>query len=275
MIRSEVGKPRGVLRGQIHDERRFQHVRLAPSSDLSRFVAHFWIVAWDLRGQKPFLAQTLPHPAVHLVIEARRAEVGGVSTGRFSRRLHGQGRVFGIKFRPAAFQPIFGAPMHRLTDRKLPVRELFGAAGSALVRAIRGERDERRCVGLAEAFLRERAPRRDATVERVRDLVERMASDPELARVEQVATLARCDRRTLQRLFRSYVGVSPKWVLQRYRLHEAAEQIADGSAGSIADLALRLGYFDQAHFIRDFKAIVGRPPGAYAEAIAQEKRVRR
>jgi Helix-turn-helix domain len=49
-------------------------------------------------------------------------------------------------------------------------------------------------------------------------------------------------------------------------MHEAAEQIAEGRAGDMRDLALRLGYFDQAHFIRDFKAIVGRPPGQHRAA---------
>jgi hypothetical protein len=43
-------------------------------------------------------------------------------------------------------------------------------------------------------------------------------------------------------------------LFQRYRMHEAAEQIAEGRAGDMRDLALRLGYFAQTHFIRDFKA---------------------
>ena len=58
--------------------------------------------------------------------------------------------------------------------------------------------------------------------------------------------------------------MSPKWVIQRYRLHEAVEQLERGAEVDLAELALQLGYFDQAHFIRDFKALVGRPPGAYA-----------
>jgi AraC-like DNA-binding protein len=67
------------------------------------------------------------------------------------------------------------------------------------------------------------------------------------------------------RLFAKYVGVSPKRVIQRYRLHEAAERFgqAERSAG-YADLALELGHSDQAHFVRDFKAIVGVTPAVYA-----------
>ena len=64
-------------------------------------------------------------------------------------------------------------------------------------------------------------------------------------------------------LFREYVGVTPKWVIQRYRLFEAAERLASGQADG-AQLAHELGYFDQAHFIRDFKAMVGKSPLAFA-----------
>ena len=82
------------------------------------------------------------------------------------------------------------------------------------------------------------------------------------------ASAPACSPRSLQRLFREYVGVTPKWVLQRVRLHEAAERMADGDSDCAAALALDLGYFDQAHFIKDFKAIVGRSPSEYAAMCA-------
>jgi AraC-like DNA-binding protein len=74
--------------------------------------------------------------------------------------------------------------------------------------------------------------------------------------------------RRLRRLFAEYVGVHPKWVIQRYRLHEAAERLAAEEDVNLAALALELGYFDQAHFARDFRAIVGRPPADYARTAA-------
>ena len=52
-------------------------------------------------------------------------------------------------------------------------------------------------------------------------------------------------------------------MLERIRLHEAAERMAEGE-GDWAALALDLGYFDQAHFIKAFKAVVGRSPAEYA-----------
>ena len=70
--------------------------------------------------------------------------------------------------------------------------------------------------------------------------------------------------RTLQRLFRRHVGVGPKWVLQRARLHDAVDRIDRGGVRDLAALAVELGWFDQAHFTRDFTALVGQSPAAYA-----------
>nr|WP_274622340.1 helix-turn-helix transcriptional regulator [Myxococcus fulvus] len=90
--------------------------------------------------------------------------------------------------------------------------------------------------------------------------------------MEQVAALAKLEPRNLQRRFSEAVGVSPKWVLKRYRLHEAAEQLARVQVPDMASLALQLGYFDQSHFIRDFKSLVGCSPGQYAERAAASRR---
>ena len=84
--------------------------------------------------------------------------------------------------------------------------------------------------------------------------------------LDELCAHAGYSKRTLQRLFREYVGVTPKWVLRRVRLHEAAERMADGG-GDWAAMALDLGYFDQAHFIKAFKSAIGRSPAEYATAM--------
>jgi AraC-like DNA-binding protein len=58
--------------------------------------------------------------------------------------------------------------------------------------------------------------------------------------------------------------VTPKWVIQRYRLHEAAEQLKGPNPPSLAAIAADLGYVDQAHFAGDFKRVVGRSPARFA-----------
>ena len=260
----KLGEPRGVLSPRP-GEHRFRHARYPPSGDLGFFVEHYWAVGWDLRGEEPRLAETLPHPCVHLVVEKGRSGVVGVMRGRFSRQLAGEGRVFGVKFRPGAFHPFWGSPVSGLTDRRLGLREAFGADGASLEEAILALEDERARVGVAETFLRGRLPQRDpnvATTARVAGLI---AADRTVTRVEDVAARSGLGKRTLQRLFGRYVGVGPKWAIRRYRLHEAAERLADGEgAPNLAELALELGYFDQAHFAKDFEKVVGVAPAKYA-----------
>ena len=66
------------------------------------------------------------------------------------------------------------------------------------------------------------------------------------------------------RLFADYVGVSPKWVMRRARLHEAAERADSGEPVDWASLASDLGYADQAHLTRDFTVTIGVSPSRYA-----------
>jgi transcriptional regulator GlxA family with amidase domain len=91
-------------------------------------------------------------------------------------------------------------------------------------------------------------------------------ADRDITRVRDVTDRAGVGTRRLQRLFAAYVGVGPKWVIRRARPHEAVERLDNGHRLDLGFLARELGYFDQAHFARDFRQAVGRPPAAYARS---------
>lgn len=260
-------EPRGVVGGEAI-RRETPVGRYLPCPELAPFVQHFWPIAWDLEGRLPVVRETLPHPTVHLVVEPGRSGLAGPTTRRFVATLEGRGWVLGVKFHPGGFRPFWRGPVADLADRVLPLDRAFGAEGVAYERevlALAG--DEAAQVACAEAFLLRRLPPADPQVDRVRELVAAISDDRSLVRVEDVALQAGLGVRALQRLFAEYVGVSPKWVLARYRLHEAMARLEAGTAPDLATLAAELGYFDQAHFTRDFKALLGRAPGAYARGI--------
>ena len=254
---------RGVLR-PASESSQFLHERVAPSEALHGVVQHFWSVRWDLRGAKPFVPETLPHPNVHLVLEAEGAKILGVHTGRFTTTLQDKGWVFGVKFRPGAFRPFLGRSIASLRDRSVPIDEVFGAKGAALARKVPDLGGDAEKAAAIERFLTERLPPSDPNVERVGNIVDEIAENREIISVDQVVEHWHLGKRALQQLFSSYVGVGPKWVINRYRLHEALERLHKGAKISFAELAMELGYFDQAHFIRDFRKLVGCSPAAYA-----------
>ncbi|MFJ4407924.1 DUF6597 domain-containing transcriptional factor [Streptomyces sp. NPDC088910] len=275
------GLGRGVLRPEAAGGR-VEVRRQQPRPALAALVDFYWNPRWDLRGRPDHEQKVLAHPNVHLVFEAPEPLVYGVQRGVFSRVLHGRDQVFGVKFRPGAFRPFIDGPVAELADRAVPAAGLLGGpagAVEALSREILALDDLAAMTALAEEYLLELLPdtRQDPVVAEVADLVERIergvppadergriTAGPQFFRVDELARELDLPVRRLQRLFAEYVGASPKWVLRRARLHEAAARADGGADIDWAALAADLGYADQAHLTRDFTAAVGAPPSRYA-----------
>ncbi|MEV6108186.1 helix-turn-helix domain-containing protein [Streptomyces sp. NPDC051940] len=261
---TESDHPRGVLHPD--EQARVATVRQhPPGARAAAFVEFYWHVAWHVAGPAPYETKVLSHPNVHLVFEEPEPLVYGVDRGLFTRRLEGDGQVLGIKFRPGAFRAFTDGPVSALADRRVPAVEFFGAAVAGASREILALRDGAAMARAAEDFLRGRLPDDpDPAAVQADQAVRLAAGDTSLVRVDQLAGATGLSVRGLQRLFAEYVGASPKWVLRRARLHEAAARADAGAGVDWAGLAADLGYADQAHFTRDFTAAVGVAPTRYA-----------
>ena len=246
---------------------RFTLTRYPPPADLALFVDFCWVVRWDLSGQPPHEQAILPHPNVNLGFEAAGAAVYGVDRKLFTRCLAGAGKVLGVRFRPGGFRPFHSKPIVSLNDRVVPATQIFGQpAAEACAVVMAAGADDAAMIEAATGLLRGFGPVADPVVKQVADLVGQITENPGLRRVAQLAGVSGLPERKLQRMFADYVGVSPKWVMRRTRLHEAALRAeADGPASvDWPALAADLGYADQAHLCRDFTTTLGTPPSRYA-----------
>ncbi|MCU0434981.1 MAG: AraC family transcriptional regulator [Bacteroidia bacterium] len=246
------------------------HRRYLPCAELSEWVEHFWVVEWDFGAFEKQVA-TLPHPSIHITFDAGSCVVRGLSNGRFTRTLTGSGRVFGIKFLPGAFYPWLKMPVSRISQKTLPLNLIFENADALCEKMLRlkSHDDLVRC---AENALLKCKPAPDERLALVRRICESILHNRHIVRVEQVCADEQLSIRQLQRMFSVWVGVSPKWMIQRYRLHEAVEELNTAvAAPDWIGLAEKLGYFDQAHFIRDFKKLTGETPAVYAAKRLQAK----
>ena len=244
--------------------RAFDVARFEPHPDLTGFVAHFWTVSWHLAPGISHTQETLPDAAVHVAFETGASEVVGVMRGRFTRRLAGAGRVFAIKFLPGGFYPFVGRPMTDFAERRLAVSDCFDVDVRAFETRLFGYANDLDMARECERFLLERLPPPDPNVAVLRRLFDAIRNEPTLQTTADLARQSGISSRSLQRLFRRYVGLNPKWVIMRTRLFEATTRLASQPAMPLAELAADLGYTDQAHFNRDFRAVVGVTPAAYA-----------
>ena len=232
---------------------RFQrHAFPSPSPDLACYVESYWVVSWEYR--EPYRQLIVPYPNVHLSFHEGQVLVNGVASGHQIKVLDGSGGVFGVKFRPGCFRPFLDAPVSTITDRVIDARDVF-----------RGALPDPVSVETVEGYLRAHWPAPDPKAVQAADIVAAVAKNPELTTVAALACGFELSVRQLQRLFADYVGIGPKWVIRRYRLHEVTERLAAGARIDWASLAAELGYTDQAHFGRDFKAMFGESPTWYAQ----------
>jgi AraC-like DNA-binding protein len=241
------------------------------AEDLQPYVERYWSVRWDLTGKRPFRSEVLTHPSVNLSVESGThprfgfampaALMHGVVTRRFTVDLVGAGRVTAVKFRPGGFRAFRGwLPARNSITR---MRPLPGIDPVSLVANVLAEDDDAERAAVLDSWLVPLAPEPEPAYVELHELLARMMHDRSLVRVDDVAAGAGISVRTVQRLFATYVGVGPKAVLARYRLQDAVAAIDAGEVDDLADLAASLGWFDQAHFAREFRSVVGTTPSAY------------
>jgi AraC-like DNA-binding protein len=257
------GLGRGVLY-QRAAASRFQLRKYPPSPALAPFVDYYWIVRWDLRGEPAYEQAVLPHPNVHLTFEPERAAIYGVVTRLYLRKLEGPGVTLGVRFWPGGFRPFWPEPMSQLTGQVVPADRLLGPRAEPARQVVVTDPGDAMLVDTVQDLLESVRPARDPVAEQVASMVARIIEDPALRRVDQLAATFELPVRRLQRLFADYVGVSPKWVMRRARLHDAALRAEQGGPVDWGLLAADLGYSDQAHLTRDFTATIGEPPARYA-----------
>jgi AraC-like DNA-binding protein len=179
--------------------------------------------------------------------------------------LAGQGWTVAAMTRPGGLGAFISGSAADFTDRTVPLGKALGADEAALLARVIAEPDEAARVAVLAAALEQAVdPQRRLPAAEVAGVARLAEEDRAVQRLGDLCERAGTGPRTLQRKFLQYAGVSPTWVIRRYRLLEAAESVREGKPVSWAEIAAGLGYADQAHLTRDFRAAIGQTPAAYA-----------
>ncbi|HEY3482173.1 MAG TPA: helix-turn-helix domain-containing protein [Streptomyces sp.] len=255
--------PRGIV-AEATARTMFTLTRHAPAPELAEFVDYHWVLRWDRRGKPPHEQRVLPNLAVHVTFFPGASGVYGPARDVFSHRLEGRVHGLGVRFRPGCFRAFLGGPVRDIADRAVPLADVFGPKGIEAAESVRSATDDVQMVRAIDNLLIANPVRLSPTARQAAEAVESIARDPGITRVAQLCADTGLTTRSVQRLFAEHVGCPPKWAIRIYRLNDAAQRIAAEGEPDYAGLAVRLGYSDQSHFIRDFHAVTGQPPAEYA-----------
>jgi AraC-like DNA-binding protein len=271
-VNGATASDKGLLRpheaANFIDLRRYRELGV-----LGQYVERYWSVRWDLPEGTAYESVVIPHPCVNLsFMPVIGAELHGPGLAVSRHPLTGGGRVFGVKFRPGGFTAFSRLEASALADWSASAAAMLGPEVDELNAIILGGSDAA-AIHVVSRYLTARLPERpDPRYGRLLAVVRAMLEDRSVTRVDQVAARFAMSPKTLQRLFQDYVGLGPKTLIRRYRLHDAADRLAEDPSVDLARLAAELGWSDQAHFTHDFKDLIGSPPSEYAAQCASAGR---
>ncbi len=251
----------GVLNSEASQDN-FRLRRYFPDAALLPLIEQFWFVDWALKGGASHTQQNLPDPNFHLTFEQGKVSLIGPVSKVFRYEMRGDSGILGVKFTTGALAGLLPQPMSEYVDKTLAAHRVFGTDIDDLMLALeRTDNDEQRLEQLQQ-FLLPFVLAPSPGQLKLQTLVAQIKNDSSILQVEHLAQQSNLSIRAIQRCFKQYLGLSPKWLIRKYRLHQALEALKTNRV-DILDLVAELGYSDQSHLIRDFKDMLGMTPNQY------------
>jgi AraC-like DNA-binding protein len=246
-----------------HAEQYREH---APPAALAPYVTCFWEITGRVAPHR-----VLPDGAMDVIFAAGdlAARVIGPMTCARVTPPGDAAWVAGVRFRPGAAVEMLGIAARELLDDAAGARDVWGAAGRTLDARLVEARDASQARAAIEAELLARQSRARLPDARLGRAVATLRAARGELPIPAVATGAGLGERQLERLFVERVGYGPKLFARVVRLESAVAAILSsvrvrGSIASWASFARSCGYGDQAHLIREFRALTGVTPAVYA-----------
>jgi AraC-like DNA-binding protein len=225
---------------------------------LPDLVRHVWVPRWSVPDGEVRPQRVLTYPALNAVTMPEYARLFGPDSRIQVQELRGTGWAVGILFRPAAAPLVTATDPATLLSASEPVPDGCPASQVRQVMADGYDRD-----ALARVLRDWLLPIANRVGDRGRLVNEacRLAEeDPELIRAADLAARLDLAPRGLERLVRSFTGLTPKWLIECRRLQEAATTLFGSPDTDLSALAADLGYTDYPHFFRQYQRVLGESP---------------
>jgi len=171
--------------------------------------------------------------------------------------------IAAARFFPDGFIPFSGFPIKQMENRAVPLELLFSGDTLQLELAVLHAKQNEERILILSKFLSNKLKEND-TIDRVIKMsIGTLVQSNGLINIDDLSDKIQINRRKLERKFSSAIGLSPKQLSKVIRLQKTLKMLNQNGTGSLTDLAYENGYFDQAHFIKDFKEFTGVSPKAF------------
>ena len=249
-----------------------------PSPELQPFVKCFWSLD-DEKNDEPVKQRVVPDGCMEMIfhygdlyeqyfedgssIIQPRSFVFGQITKYIEIAPTGASGIISARFLPDGLTPFLDLPVTALENKAVAITEIFKADGKELEDKVIGANDNTRRIQLIEKFLLSKLTESKAIDAITKSCVEVIFQSQGQIGVVELAEKMNINRRHMERKFTSLIGISPKQLARVARLQATLKMLEQKNFTNLTSLAYENGYYDQAHFIKDFKEFTGTSPKSF------------
>ena len=192
-----------------------------------------------------------------------RSFVFGQITSPLEIAPKGASDIIAARFHPDGFSPFNSMPLSKMENKAISLNSLFNKEGLQLEEQVLTASENAKRIKIIEVFLLNKLKSPEVTDRIAKQSVEMLLKLNGQLSVDDLAAHLKINRRQLERKFSSTIGLSPKQLAKVIRLQATLKMLEKKQFTSLTSLAYENGYFDQAHFIKDFKEFTGMSPGQF------------
>ncbi|HEY1045110.1 MAG TPA: helix-turn-helix domain-containing protein [Bacteroidia bacterium] len=247
----------------------------SPSEELNGFVKCYWTL--ENEAEKiPTRQNIVPDGCMEMIFQIGdlykqyissdeaivqpRCFVFGQITKPLEIEATGTSNIFSVRFHPDGFLPFSSIPLKELENKANDLTDIFGTKGNQLASDVLSEIDTDSRIKVIESFLLNEL-NEDLVKDKIaKDTVETIFKVNGQTSIEELSQKLNVNRRQIERKVMQSIGLSPKQLSKTIRLNNTLKSIIKADNTTLTEIALENGYFDQAHFIKDFKELTGLTP---------------
>lgn len=249
-----------------------------PSKLLRPYVDCFWRGTFNINGSETVSFEMVPNACLELIIhlDDLKCQLPGPNSwtqtpdymliGLFTEarevRFSNTVPVFTIRFKPEAIFSLFNINGSEVFENYEDISLMLGKDFNEFCHRLREETDIQLMITLAENFLMHKLNQKKSARNYVNKAAELMRNTG-FNNIKEISNEVCISQRQLERKFREIIGIGPKHYLRLTRINRVMRILETNRPLDLTSVAYHCGYFDQAHFIKDFKKITGKKPTLY------------
>lgn len=236
----------------------------APHTALAPFVQCYWSITPPF---PPVTNRVMPDGCIDILVTVGPKQYGAMIVGTMQQSeviaLDGQMAFVGVRFKPGGAAPFLRLPLHELTDAELNLNQLWGKDAVHLTERLVEITPVREQVRHIEQFLLARCYDISSLDKILAEAVYLIRSTQGNLTSKELTSRLFLSERQLERRFRIGTGLTPKLFTRIVRFRRAVQVLQHQRNIPLERLAVDLGFYDQAHFIHDFKTFSRLTPTEY------------